>query len=252
VVRPLEFVMTVEPGRAVERKEESPRHGFQGERPAPPTFPASLTIAVTREAGSRGGTIARRVGRKLGWQVYNQELLDYIAQEGSFTEGVVTNLSPAASVWAEDRLQHLLRRHDISVHPTVVDLARIVLALSAQGEVVLLGRGAGCILPRDTTLHVRIMAPLEDRIAYMSQWLRLTIEQATEQVRLRDSRRADFIRTHFNREPGDVYQYDLVLNSSFLGEDTCVELIAQAARAKLAARGQWAGAPPPWVAETVE
>jgi cytidylate kinase len=244
--------MTVEHGKEVERKEESPRHGFPGERPAPPGFPASLSIAVTREAGSRGGTIARRVGRTLGWQVYNQELLDYIAQEGAFTEGVVTNLSPEASLWAEERLQQLLPRQDISAHPTVADLARIVLALGAQGEVVLLGRGAGCFLPRDTTLHVRIMAPLEDRIAYMSQWLRLTIDEATAQVRLRDSRRSDFVRTHFQREAGDVHQYDLVLNSSFLGEDTCVELIAQAARAKLVARGQWAGAPPPWVAETVE
>src|ERR1700674_1063820 len=126
--------MTVEHEREVEKKEESPRHGFPGERPRSPTFPASLTIALTREAGSRGGTIARRVGRKLGWQVYNQELLDYIAQEGAFTEGVVTNLSAAASLWAEERLQGLLRRHDISEHPTVVDLARIVLALSAQGE----------------------------------------------------------------------------------------------------------------------
>ena len=117
---------------------------------------------------------------------------------------------------------------------------------------MLIGRGAGYVLPPRSTLHVRLVAPLQDRIAYMSQWLRLTIDEAAEQVRLRDSRRGDFIRTHFHRAPGDVHQYDLALNSSFLGEDTCVELIAQAARAKLAARGQWAGAPPPWVAETVE
>ena len=39
-----------------------------------------------------------------------------------------------------------------------------------------------------------------------------------------------------------MYQYDLLLNSSLLGEDTCAELIVLAARAKLAARGQWAGA----------
>lgn len=229
-----------------------PRHGFPGERPPSPTFPASLTIAVSREAGSRGGSIARRVGRKLGWQVYNQELLDTIAQEGAFAEGVVTNMTAEASAWADEHLQSLLRKHVISEHPTIKELAKIVLALSAQGEVVLLGRGAGCLLPRETTLHVRIMAPQEDRIAYMSQWLRLTVDQAAEQVRLRDSRRADFIRTHFHREPGDIYQYDILLNSSYLGEDQCAELIAQAARAKLAARGQWAGAPPPWVAETVE
>jgi len=53
--------------------------------------------------------------------------------------------------------------------------------------------------------------------------------------RVRDQRRAAFIATHFHRQPSDVYQYDLLLNSSFLGEEVCAELIAAAARAKLAA-----------------
>ena len=170
------------PSQRKSRRSTASRASGRRRRP----FPASLTIAVSREAGSRGGTIARRVGRKLGWQVYNQELLEYIAQEGVFTEGVVANLSPAGLGLGRGAAAALLRSRTSSQHPTVVDLARIVLALGAQGEVVLLGRGAGCILPRDTTLHVRIMAPLQDRIAYMSQWLRLTSMEAAEQVRLRD------------------------------------------------------------------
>jgi cytidylate kinase len=221
-----------------EEPRESPHHGFQGDRAVVPPAsgpPASLTIAVSREAGSRGSIIAGRVGLKLGWPVYNQELLEYIAQEGAFRQDVVENLSPAAARWAEEQLQRLLREQNLSQHPAIIDLARIILALGAQGGVVLIGRGAGCILPRDSTLHVRVVAPLADRIAYMSQWLRLTVEGAAEQVRLRDGRRAEFIATHFHRQPQDIYQYDLLLNSSLLGEDLCAELIAQAARAKQAA-----------------
>ena len=48
-----------------------------------------------------------------------------------------------------------------------------------------IGRGAGCILPRESTLNVRVVAALEERIAYMAQWLRLTAEEAAERVRLR-------------------------------------------------------------------
>jgi len=221
-----------------EAPPESPRHGFQGDRLTireTEQVPASLTIAVSREAGSRGGTITRRAGKKLGWQVYNQELLEYIAQEGAFREGVGNESAPAVARWVKDRVQRLLREQNLSQHPTILELARIVLTLGAEGNVVLLGRGAGCILPSEATLHVRIIAPLADRVAYMSQWMRLTTEQAAEQVRLRDSRRAEFITTHFHRQPGDVYQYDLLLNSSLLGEDRCAELIVQAARAKMAA-----------------
>jgi hypothetical protein len=223
---------------AVETRE-SPRHGFQGDRllrPAAPLIPASLTIAISREAGSRGGSIARRAGRKLGWQVYDQELLEYIAQEGAFRQSLTENLPVAATDWIEEHLGLLLREQNLSRHPSILSLARIVLALGAQGEVLLIGRGAGCILPRDSTLHVRIMAPLPDRIAYMSQWLRLTVAEAEEQVRVRDHRRAEFVSTHFHRQPSEVYQYDLLLNSSLLGEELCADLIAQATRAKLEAR----------------
>jgi cytidylate kinase len=215
----------------------SPLHGYQGDRgqpPATPHFPASLTIAVSREAGSRGGSIARRAGRKLGWQVYNQELLEYIAQEGAVKAGILETLSPDASDWITERLDQLAQEQMLSGEPTLAEITRVVLALGAQGNAVLIGRGAGCLLPPASTLHVRIIAPLTDRVAYMSQWLRLTLEEAADLVEVRDRRRADFIAVNFNRQPNNLYQYDLLLNSSLLGEELCAELIVRAAQAKLA------------------
>jgi hypothetical protein len=223
--------------------DTAPRHGFRGDRAAgqgdaPPEVPASLSIAISREAGARGGSIGRRVGRLLGWQVYDQELLEHIAQDGAVRQVLLENQSPAAVRWCEERLASLLRGCDLGEAPAVLNLARVILALGAQGDVVLIGRGAGCLLPSDTTLHVRIVAPLDARIAYMSQWLRLTVEEAAERVRLRDSRRNEFWNSHFGRKPGDVYQYDFLLNSTLLGEELGAELIVRAAQAKLAARQQ--------------
>ena len=227
-----------EAAATAEALRTSPLHGFQGDRaplPARLKLPASLTVAVSREAGSRGSSIGSRAGQKLGWQVYNQELLEYIAQEGVFRQDIVNNLSAGRG--------HLGGRAPAGTaagtEPEPAPLADQPGAdrpgLGAQGDAVLIGRGAGCILPRSSTLHVRLVAPLPDRIAYMSQWLRLTMEEAAEQVRVRDHRRAEFINTHFHRQPDDCYQYDLLLNTSLLGEELCAELIAQAARAKLAA-----------------
>jgi cytidylate kinase len=220
---------------ADESPRETPRHGFQGDRapaPAAPAVPAGLTVAISREAGARGGSIGRRVARKLGWGVYDQELLEYMAQEAAVRQNVVEPLSGPAAAWAAARLETLVREQNLSQHPHILHLARVVLALGAQGNVVLIGRGAGCILPRPSTLYVRLISPLAERIAYMSQWLRLGHDEAAERVRLRDERRAAFLSTHFHRQPGDVHQYDLVLNSSALGEDVCAELIARAARAR--------------------
>jgi hypothetical protein len=216
---------------------EAPRHGYQGDRgarPAPPAAPAGLTIALSREAGARGGAIGRRVGHKLGWQVFDQELLEYMAHDAVVRQGVLDNLSPAAAEWAEARLGRLWSEQNLSQHPAVLNLARVVLALGAQGNAVLVGRGGGFILPRETTLHVRLVAPLPERIAYMSQWLRLPMEEAAEAVRVRDEKRVEFLQTHFHRTGGDVHSYDMLLNTSLLGEDVCAELIALAARARSA------------------
>ena len=213
---------------------ETPRHGFQGDRgPLPPRHgPTTLTIAVSREAGARGSTIARRVGRKLGWQVYDQEVLEYMAQEAVVSQGVLETPAVTPADWVEARLKQLVQERALPELPNILNLARVVLTLGAQGQAILIGRGAGCILPRETTLNVRIISPLQERIAYMGQWLRLTVEEATERVRMRDERRTEFIVANFQRDPNDMHHYDLILNSSLLGEDVCAELIAQAARAR--------------------
>ncbi len=216
---------------------ESPLHGYRGAlaEEAAPGVPAGLTIAISREAGARGATIAKRAGEKLGWDVYSQDMLEYGAQNGSLRQDMLDRLTPAATSWVREQLAILIERQNLSQHPNVLELARLVLALGAQGNVILLGRGAGFILPTRSTLHVRMIAPLADRIAFMSQSLRLTEEEAADQVRGRDHRRTDFLATHFHRKPNDVHLYDMILNTSMFGEDRSADLVAAAAKAKMSA-----------------
>src|SRR5438477_7406574 len=201
---------------------QGPLHGYRGE-PAPTAaerWPGGLTIAISREAGARGGSIAKHVGHKLGWQVVDQELLDYLMQD----EQAFQDLPEPARAWADDRLDRLLRARALANDPEVIPLVRAMLRLGAQGEVVLVGRGGGYLLPPATTLHVRIVAPEADRIAYMAQWQRLTTEEATEEVRRRDERRADFLAKYLGCRAEDPYPYDLLVNSHRLGEEQCAEL----------------------------
>lgn len=214
----------------------APHHGVRGEpRERLPALPWGLSIAISREAGSRGASIAKRAGAKLGWQVYSQDLLEFMAQESASRPDMLDPQPQPITEWVEQQIERLLKSQNLSRNPAVLDLARMILSLGAQGQVVLLGRGAGCILPPHTTLNVRLVAPEADRVAYMSQWLRLTEEEAAEQMRKLDQRRSEFIATHFHRKPSDVHQYDMVLNTSLLGEERSADLIVQAARAKMAA-----------------
>src|SRR5258707_9798815 len=122
-------------------------------------------------------------------------MIEVLAQEGALHQEIPNELPPGAAEWVADRLQQLLQEQSISRNPQVMELARVIALLGAQGEVVLLGRGAGCVLPPASTLHIRLVAPLADRVAYMGQCLRLTDEEANDQVRRHDHRRADFLST---------------------------------------------------------
>jgi cytidylate kinase len=113
------------------------------------------------------------------------------------------------------------------------NVMKLMLIVAARGDAVLVGRGAGFILPEETTVHVRIVAPLEQRIAYMGQWLRLTRDEAEEEVRARDGRRTAFLSHLFPQNGAEQYRYDLIVNSSRLGEDASAEIILNAVKAKL-------------------
>jgi hypothetical protein len=211
--------------------DPTPRHGDRGTAASTgPRFPRTLTIAISRQSGARGGSIAKRVGRLLGWQYVDQDLMEFIAQQGV---AAGDELSAAASAWADKRLDELRVAGNLGTDPQATHFARVILTLGATGEVVLLGRGSGHILPTASTLHVRVIAPRADRIAYFSQWQRLTPAEAEREVDTRDQKRAQYLLDQFGVDAADPVHYHFVLNSSLLGVEMCADLIAQAARARL-------------------
>jgi cytidylate kinase len=194
--------------------------------------PAQLTVCISRETGSRGGTIARKVAQLLQWDYYDQEKLEYLAQEAHLEQELWMGLPEQARIWAEEHLRHLQHEGRLSQHATIQQLARALLALGCRGHAVILGRGAGYLLPPASTLLVRVIADVADRVRYISEFHRLPEEQARQYVRQTDQQRMEFVRTHFGRDPTEVHQYDLVVNSSLLSVEAAAQVIALAARYK--------------------
>jgi hypothetical protein len=192
-------------------------------------------VAISREAGARGGSIARRLGRQLGWQVFDQEMLGFLARDPAARDELLADIPPEAVAWAGVQVGRLTQARSLAAGSDLAELVRLVFVLAARGEAVIVGRGAGALLPVESTLNVRVVAPLAERVAYMGQWLRLPGEAAAAEVASRDRIRAELHRGLTERESGDPTQYDLVLNSGRLGEAGCTTLIVQALEAKRAA-----------------
>ncbi len=212
---------------------QAPQHGFRGDaEPDPRSRPCGLTVAISREAGSRGTTIARAVAEILGWQVFDHDTLDYLAQDDTARTQLLADVPPEARRWADEQYARLQRDRGLTTEGEALRLVRLVLMVAARGNAVIVGRAAGFLLPPETTVHVRIVAPLEARVAYMAQELRLTRPEAVAEVRARDERRALFLDRMLAAGAPAATAYDVVVNSDRLGVEGAAQFVGWGVRTK--------------------
>ena len=211
-----------------------PMHGFRGDRSDAGFVarPGGLTLAVSREAGARGTTIARRVAEQLGWQVFDQEMLDFLMVDEPGRGQLLADVPEGARLWVNSYLGKLQREKRLGADPETLELVRVLLAVAARGDAVIVGRGAGFLLPAESTVHVRVFAPFESRVNFFVHTLRMTREEAAGEVRSRDERRAKFLARSMARDPADPLAFDATVNSTRLGVEGAAQLIGWAVRTK--------------------
>jgi len=182
-------------------------------------------ITLSREPGAQGTTVARAVGKLLGWPVYDHELLDYIGKEMGTQVNVLKLIDEKPMSWLEQCVVDLVSEYNLSQDSYMVHLIATLRGLAQQGHCVIVGRGANFVLPHDTTLNVRLVANLKHRIANIQQGKQLPEKEAARWVEKTDRERHDFVKRHFGKEVGDPHLYDLVLNSARLSVDECADVI---------------------------
>jgi len=186
------------------------------------------TIAISRQVGARGTTIARVVGAKLGWPVYDHELLEKLAAEMEVGINWLKCRDERTSSWLQERLASLSGDPMMSDGSFRHHLIRVLFALACKGHCVIVGRGAAHTLPAATTLRVRLIGALEDRVRVMARQLNVDSEQAMRQVNRLDRERDRFVKQNFHRDPADPLQYDLILNSSRFENEEAADIIVKA------------------------
>jgi hypothetical protein len=191
-----------------------------------------LAIVLSRETGARGRSIAERVAELLGWDYIDQESLEYLTQGPPSGSGGKRDLEAAPLDWVDRRMTELTEEGILVKNPEVTPLVRGVLEAAVVGRRVILGRGAGRVLPAESRLHVKIVAPLELRIAVIAQMRRLSSEQAAQYIREKDRSREEFLAAKLGVDPNDLSQYDLVVNTAHFGVDASAEIVALAAQEK--------------------
>lgn len=189
-------------------------------------------VAVSREFGSLGAAMARRLAERLGFALWDHEVVHEIATHSGASERLVASLDEHARGAFDDLVAGAIFGAEGTADQYARELVRVQHAIAVEGSAVVVGRGTQFVLPPDTLLRVRVVCPLDKRIAGYAQRQGLDLAEAERKVRqVEDDRRA-FVRQRFGKDVTDPVHYDLVVNTGSLSVDGAAELACVAYRAK--------------------
>jgi cytidylate kinase len=102
-----------------------------------------------------------------------------------------------------------------------------------RGEGVILGRAAAVVLRDDgRALHVRLDGPADRRAARAAVIEDISLDEARSRLERTDHAREAYVRRFYGTDPHEPSLYHLMLDSTAMSLDACVELILTAAEAR--------------------
>lgn len=185
-------------------------------------------LAISRQAGAGGSVIAQRVGRELGWEVLDRNMLDKLAEEFHVPPAMLEQHDETRGNWVVDVLGGFVDQSLVSAERYLVHLERLLFTEARRGHVVFVGRGAAFLLPHSGGISIRVVAPADFRIRRLMRTEGLDQQQARRRMELLDHGRASFVNRYFHRNIDDPSYYDFVVNTGRLGIDAAADLIMRA------------------------
>ncbi|HVC00115.1 MAG TPA: cytidylate kinase-like family protein [Candidatus Dormibacteraeota bacterium] len=196
-------------------------------------------ITISREYGSGGTSLARRIAERLGWQVVDDPLVEEIARRAQVHPDVARRYDECVNPWFQRLIQSLWRGGFEGSASRVETVAfdademkrlwtQVIREAAEIGNGVIVGRGGQCTLrDRKDTFHVSLHAPLELRVRNLRQMLGRE-DGLAELAEVTDRRRAAYIRRYFGEDWKDAHLYHLMVNAS-IGLDRAADAVLAAA-----------------------
>jgi cytidylate kinase len=218
-------------------------------------------ITISRQFGSGGNLIAEHICELTGYQRFDKHVITKVAAEAGFSHEEIVDYSednhkvqtfldrllgrsqPVAQmhVWRESA-DGVRVTEEITVNEEhALELTRMAIEAAYQlNNFVIMGRGGQVLLKdRPRVLHVRIEAPLEDRIlnvrrepALVGKAFGLSYEDrraAQDLIEASDAASADYMRRFHHVAWDELGLYHIIINSAQLSIDQAARTIIQMA-----------------------
>ncbi len=204
----------------------------------------NYVITISRELGSGGRTVGRKLAARLGVRYSDKELIHSLMRKFNLTASGIEKLKGEKKNWLSDVIQlvapvpkmgmlagsdytHVQEfRPDLTPDDIFEAESRILREIDEHGPCVIAGRSGFFVLEeRPDKIDVFITASHEHRVARVMRKQEVSREEAERIIKKVDKARDNYVRRFTGRSRYDVRNYDLVINMDGLSEDDAVDVI---------------------------
>lgn len=203
-----------------------------------------FVITISRELGSGGRTVGRKLAAELGVRYSDKELINQLEDQFKLTSSGIEQLKGKKKNWMADFIQFVAPvpkvkmlvdtdskyvqefRPDLTPNDLYKAESEILTAIAAEGSCVIAGRSGFFILKdHPNKLDVFITASMEHRIERVMRKQQLSREEAVAAIKRVDEMRDNYIKRYTGKSRYDLRNYDITLSMDDLSEDEAVKLI---------------------------
>ena len=191
-------------------------------------------ITISREFGSGGKEVGKRLADKLGYAYYDSKIITLLAKETGMSEEYIRNISekgiyPYAFQFAKSfTMYSTMQNNQVEI---LVKQADILKRIAQKGNAIIVGRGANTILEEYNPMNIFVYANMESRIKRCKEKAdadeQLTDKELENKIKSIDKNRKAFNNLISNKEWGDKENYNLCINTSNIEIKTIIPSLAE-------------------------
>lgn len=192
----------------------------------------SKLVTISREYGSGGRIIGKKVAEKLGVKFYDKEIIDEAVAESGFSREMMESAElKAKSSFAYSLASTISFGENVggtlSVNEKLfLSQFEVIKKIGEQGEGVIVGRCADYVL-RDVpgVTNVFIYSETEDRIKRCIEVYGEDPEKVRDIIATYDKARKNYYNYHTCQKWGDYKNYNLAIDTYCIDEEEAADLI---------------------------
>ncbi|HET6510459.1 MAG TPA: cytidylate kinase-like family protein [Baekduia sp.] len=205
---------------------------------AQPSQHTITLVTLSAAYGAGGSQVGPRLAERLGVPFVDRAIAAGMADRLGLTEAEARKLDEDVERGLDRILSSLAPVGDFygDVDPALLQRSghheaaeEVIREVAATGRAVILGRAGAVVLSDDDrALHVRLTGPADARVEQATRLEGIDRETAERRCKKTDRAREAYVKRYYNCDARDPSLYDVVLDSTRLGLDACVEILVTA------------------------